>query len=126
MKIIHATHHHLESVSKLFDAYRAFYGQPNDLPAAKQFIADRMSHKESAILLALDTEDGALGFTQLFPAFTSLGLARTYILNDLYVVPDARRKGIAALLLAEAAHYANGVSKWGQALRLHFSASFQV
>lgn len=47
-----------------------------------------------------------MGFAQLFPGFTSVGLARTYILNDLYVEPDARRKGVAARLLAQAAQYA--------------------
>ncbi|MDA3858006.1 MAG: GNAT family N-acetyltransferase, partial [Roseovarius sp.] len=43
-----------------------------------------------------------VGFTQLFPSFSSVSASRTFVLNDLFVVPEARRKGVAQALLAKA------------------------
>ena len=106
MKTILARHKELNSVSTLFDAYRVFYGQSSDLIAATNFIAERIANGDSVIILATDSEGNALGFTQMFPAFTSVGLAKTYIVNDLFVDPSARRRGVADLLLTEAAKFA--------------------
>jgi GNAT superfamily N-acetyltransferase len=62
-------------------------------------------------LLALD-EDAAVGFTQLYPSFSSGAAAPILILNDLFVVPSARRCGVATSLLraaVEAARAAGAV-----------------
>ena len=41
----------------------------------------------------------------LFPSFTSVGTARLFVLNDLFVAPAARGRGVgSALLDAAAAH----------------------
>lgn len=99
----------LEQVVPLFDAYRQFYGRPSDPALARAFLRERLQRAESVILLAGAESDQALGFTQLFPSFTSLGAARTYILNDLFVSPDARGRGVATLLLEHAAHFARAM-----------------
>lgn len=76
----------LDALSPLFDAYRVFYEQPSDLPAARQFLQDRMEHLQSVIFLAELTETGtAIGFTQLYPTFSSVSMKRVWILNDLFV-----------------------------------------
>ena len=49
---------------------------------------------------------GALGFAQLYPSFTSAGMARIFVLNDLFVQPEARGRGIASALLRRAAAFA--------------------
>lgn len=107
-----ATIHDLDRVAPLFDAYRQFYQQPSDLALAHRFIAERFQHHESVILLAIDAQGAALGFTQLYPLFSSVRATRKYLLNDLFVAPEARRLGVAnALLDAAAAHgRAMGVS----------------
>ncbi|HEY8009889.1 MAG TPA: GNAT family N-acetyltransferase [Rudaea sp.] len=101
-----ATIHDLEKIAPLFDAYRQFYRQPADVDLARRFLRERFAHHESVILLALDAGDAAIGFTQLYPLFSSVRATRKYLLNDLFVAPSARRKGIAANLLAAAAEFA--------------------
>ena len=47
-----------------------------------------------------------LGFAQLYPSFSSTSLARVFILNDLFVHANGRRKGVASKLLAALEEYA--------------------
>jgi GNAT superfamily N-acetyltransferase len=108
IRIRQATVTDLELVAPLFDAYRVFYGQVSDLTVAQDFLLDRFRHNQSVILLAA-RGDAAVGFTQLYPSFSSVSAARIFILNDLFVAPDARRSGVAAMLLAAAAEYGRAV-----------------
>ena len=48
-------------------------------------------------------DGNAAGFVQLYPIFTSVGMRRVWLLNDLYVAAAARRAG-AATALMNAAH----------------------
>ncbi len=93
-------------IAALFDRYRQFYEQAPDAHAALAFIQERLARGESAIFLAEADDGRALGFTQLFPSFSSVRAARTWILNDLYVLPEARRQGVARELLDTAAAFA--------------------
>lgn len=95
----------LEALVSLVDAYRQFQGQVSDLRAVKEFLLARFNHGESVLFIALE-ETHPVGFTQLYPSFSSVSLARTFVLNDLFVCPQARRKGIAAQLLAAAIEFA--------------------
>lgn len=97
----------LEGLAVLFDGYRQFYKQPADLAGARAFLAERIERDQSVIFLAED-EGGAVGFTQLYPSFTSAGMARIFILNDLFVTPEARGKGVGRALLKRAAEFAKG------------------
>ncbi len=95
----------LDALAVLFDAYRQFYGQPSDVPRARDWLRSRLRVGESVVLLA--KRDGAIaGFVQLYPMFSSVRTAKTWILNDLYVDADARRGGIARRLLDAAAKFA--------------------
>jgi GNAT superfamily N-acetyltransferase len=101
-----ATVHDLGTVAPLFDAYRQFYQQPENLQRARDFLAERFRHHESIIFLAFDERGTAMGFTQLYPLFSSMHANRKYLLNDLYVVPAARRSGAARQLLTVAVQFA--------------------
>jgi ribosomal protein S18 acetylase RimI-like enzyme len=97
-------------LAPLFDAYRQFYEQPPDLPGAEQFLEERLKRSES-VVLAAEATDGAttgavVGFTQLYPSFSSISMQPLYILNDLYVVPEGRRLGVGRALLAGARAFA--------------------
>lgn len=105
ISIIRATTEHADQIAPLFDGYRQFYGQPSDLEAGRQFVLERLKNDESVIFLALDGAQG-VGFTQLFPAFSSVSMQRLWILNDLFVLPTARRRGVAGALLERARHFA--------------------
>ena len=94
----------LDVVTPLFDAYRQFYRAAADLEAARRFLRERFSNLQSLILLAFDRE-AAVGFTQLYPSFSSVSMARIYILNDLFVSPETRGQGAGAALLRAAADF---------------------
>jgi GNAT superfamily N-acetyltransferase len=98
----------VEALSVLFDAYRQFYGREGNLAAAKKFLLERFNHGESVLFIAHDGAD-AVGFTQLYPSFSSVSLARIFILNDLYVSEPGRRKGVGSKLLSAAADFAKSV-----------------
>src|SRR5258708_17821567 len=89
----------------LFDGYRQFYEQPSDLAGASAFLADRIKRDESVIFLAV--ADGAIvGFTQLYPLFSSVSMKRLWLLNDLFVTPEARTSGAGRALLERAERHA--------------------
>lgn len=95
----------LDALAVLFDAYRQFYGQPGDVARARQWLRERLRFGESVVLLA--RRGGALtGFVQLYPMFSSVRTAKTWILNDLYVDAGGRRQGVARTLLDAAAAFA--------------------
>lgn len=95
----------LDSVAPLFDAYRQFYAQPADLARAREWLRERLHRDESVILLA-ERDGMAVGFTQLYPMFSSVRTVRIWILNDLYVDAASRRGGVARALLDAAAEFA--------------------
>src|ERR1700683_4681265 len=95
----------LDLLAPLFDAYRQFYRRPSDLSLARRFLLDRLQHDQSIVFLAVRRDGSAVGFTQLFPSFSSASAAPIFILNDLFVQPDARRMGVGSLLLSAAADF---------------------
>lgn len=95
----------VELIVPLFDSYRQFYGQPSDPGRARAFIGDRLSRGESVIFFAVDNGK-PLGFTQLYPVFSSTHCRPLWILNDLYVAPEARRRGVARMLMDQARDHA--------------------
>ena len=117
MHIHQATIEDIDRIAPLFDGYRQFYGKPTDLKAARQFLYERFKNNQSVIFIATAESGEAVGFTQLFPSFSSVSMERTFILNDLYVAPGARRGGVAAKLLDAAARYGRAVG----AIRLTLS-----
>lgn len=104
MNIVLANIDHLADVAMLFDHYRVFYHQISNFHGAEQFIADRFRNQDSTIFLALDDDNG-VGFTQLYPSFSSVSMGRVWILNDLFVLPSHRQQGIATQLMQAAADY---------------------
>ena len=98
----------LDAVAALFDGYRQFYGKPSDLDGARSFLGARLNAGDSAILVA--EQDGEIvGFTQLYPSFTSVGMAPIMILNDLFVSSEHRGSGAARALLGAATEHARKV-----------------
>ena len=102
MNVIRAQVTDLSHAAPLFAAYREFYGEPYDLDGAKSFLASRLVRDESIVLLARDG-DATVGFAQIYPTFSSTRLAPIWILNDLFVDPEARGTGVVDELLDTAA-----------------------
>lgn len=116
MNIVKATTAELEQAAKLFDDYRIFYDQEPDIEGALKFINERMKNNESVIFLALDDNNEGMGFVQLYPSFTSVGMNRMWILNDLYVDIIHRHKKVAEQLLEKAKEYARETGAAGMVL----------
>jgi ribosomal protein S18 acetylase RimI-like enzyme len=105
VRIVRATAADVQRIAPLFDAYRQFYKQKSDLASARAFIGHRLKRDESVIFLALNG-DKAVGFVQLYPCFSSTVMKRMWILNDLFVTPEARRGGAAKALMERARQWA--------------------
>ncbi len=106
MKIISATIDHLDTLAPLFNAYRVFYKRPSDPEGAREFLFQRFRIGDSVIFLAVSDTGEGLGFTQLYPSFSSVAMQRTYILNDLFVAETARGLGTGEALLKHAQQFA--------------------
>lgn len=94
-------------VTGLFDKYRVFYKKDSDTGLAEQFIKTRLDNNESVIFIALDN-DAPVGFTQLYPKYSSVSAVKNWILNDLYVEPSYRKQGIGEALIKTAMDFAKG------------------
>ena len=92
----------LEALTKLFDGYRVFYDQASDMKGATDFLTQRLTKQDSIILIALDQRAHAMGFTQLYPSFSSVSMQPLWILNDLYVTPENRGNGAGKALIEAA------------------------
>jgi ribosomal protein S18 acetylase RimI-like enzyme len=107
-----ATFEHLEIVAPLFDAYRVFYQEASDLERARTFLLERIQNAESVIYIACDGEK-PLGFTQLYPSFSSASTQKLWILNDLYVIPEARGLRVGEHLIERAMQLARDTNAKG-------------
>ena len=92
----------VNEVAVLFDQYRVFYGKQSDVDAAKRFLSERLVHQQSVILLARNEAGACVGFSQLYPTFSSVSMRKKFILNDLFVAPQARGASVGTALLDKA------------------------
>jgi GNAT superfamily N-acetyltransferase len=89
----------LPDLSKMFDAYRVFYEKSSDPSGAEIFLKERMDKQESELFVAESEIGDLVGFTQLYPLFSSTRMKRLWLLNDLFVAPEYRGKGISIQLI---------------------------
>ncbi|MBO1627395.1 GNAT family N-acetyltransferase [Bacillus arachidis] len=105
MKIYEAKITDLDGLAVVFNNYRMFYRQESNVEEAKMFLRNRIEREESIIFVAV--EDGQyLGFTQLYPSFSSVSMKELWILNDLFVQEGKRGAGIGKKLLEAARTFA--------------------
>ena len=84
----------------------ASYGQESDVHAAAEFLSTRFLRKDSQFFLASDQAGNPLGFIQLYPSFSSVAMQSMWYLNDLFVLPNARGRGVASELLNHVKQFA--------------------
>lgn len=106
-EIIRIGAHQADLVFDLFDKYRVFYKKESDIEIAKSFIQARLGNNESVIFVALEeSAQNPVGFTQLYPTYSSVRVIKNWILNDLYVEKDYRKQGIGEQLIRTAMDFA--------------------
>ena len=95
----------LGEVLPLMRAYCDFYGvSPSDadlMSMCRALLSDPAG--EGVQLIARDHSRRALGFATIFWTWSTLSASRIGIMNDLFVVTDARGKGVADALIAACA-----------------------
>ncbi len=99
----------LDTLLPLVGAYRTFYKQVPDLRREREFLRRRLEDGTSTIYLARDERGAAVGFVQIFQAYSTVRLGPSLILEDLFVVPTARKMGVARRLLQRASELARDV-----------------
>ena len=92
----------VKSVAELFDAYRVFYEKESDLNSAEKFLSERLKSRDSKIFVAENESQKLVGFVQLYPLFSSTRMEKLWLLNDLFVNPDFRGKGVSVNLIEQA------------------------
>ncbi len=115
IEILQATPADVGILAPLFDAYRQFYKKASNEEAARRFLFARLSKGESALFFA-QYDRVAVGFVHLYPVFSSTNLTRQWILNDLFVVPEARKHGVAHALMDSARSFAESTQADGLTL----------
>jgi GNAT superfamily N-acetyltransferase len=101
-------------VAQLYDEYRAFYGPTPGVESTYLFLREHSIADEIVLFTAFDAQDSPVGFMQLYPSFYRM--VRFWLLNDLYVRPAFRRRGLARLLVKRAEQYARQTGAAGLTL----------
>jgi GNAT superfamily N-acetyltransferase len=109
----------LNDLALLFDDYRIFYKQESNIEAVKRFLKQRMVKNDSIIYMAYDNDE-AIGFTQLYPLFSSVSMKPIYMLNDLFVNSKYRGQGIGEALINRAKRLCQSENNKGLAIQTAF------
>jgi GNAT superfamily N-acetyltransferase len=87
------------TVAPLFDAFRVSHGQPSDFALSSSYLDQRLAYGQSLLFVSKTARHQPIGFAQIYPSFSSLALKPVWILNDIFVLPEARGQGEATRLL---------------------------
>tara|TARA_R110001632_G_scaffold67518_2_gene158532 strand:+ start:1297 stop:1809 length:513 start_codon:yes stop_codon:yes gene_type:complete len=141
MHIRQATLDDLDILVPLFDGYRTFYKQESNLKGARLFLKQRLESNESVVYIAFlpefvqagaklpdeqigsdiqnpeSNEDQAVGFTQVYPFYSSVSMERMLVLNDLYINPDFRGLGVGTALIDTVKNLCRDLDQKGIALQ---------
>ena len=104
-KIVKAENKHLNELGRLFNLYRIFYEEDDDLEKASKYISARFNDGDSMIFVA-ENGDELSGFVQLYPSYCSVSAVPILILYDLFVDQSKRSKGIGRSLMNAARNFA--------------------
>lgn len=105
IKIQQANINDIEDLEVIFSLYLKFYEVESIRDDNITFLRERVQNNES-VLFTAKKDDEIVGFTQLFPTFSSASLKKVYILNDLFVLENYRNQGIAKLLMHQVIEFA--------------------
>ena len=105
-EIVRAELKHLEELGRLFNLYRIFYEEEDDIEKATNYITARFKNEDSIIFVSRRQDSTLNGFVQLYPSYCSVSTIPILILYDLFVDESERTKGKGRLLMNAARDYA--------------------
>jgi ribosomal protein S18 acetylase RimI-like enzyme len=97
----------ISELAGLFDAYRVFYRAESAPLQTEAFVHGLITHGKTHFFLAREAEGlPVLGFVHLMPSISTVAMRPIWLLEDLYVAPAGRSKGVATALMAHAESFA--------------------
>lgn len=97
----------LDDLLPLIAAYQRFYEVEDvDDERNRAFFSRFVAPSEDGMLIGARRGDELLGYACLYWTFTSLVPAEMVLMNDLYVVPEARGEGVGRSLIEASAEIA--------------------
>ncbi len=92
------------TVAELFNAINSMDGPPPPVPMTAEIVRrDLLGDSPRAALFVAELDGAVVGFITGNTIYDSGRAADCVLLNDLYVVPEARRRGVARALVARLA-----------------------
>ncbi|GJH43683.1 GNAT family N-acetyltransferase [Pasteurella canis] len=105
MKIFKAEQWNLDILLPLFEQYRLSHGMLENPDRTLAFLTNRIRFSESIFFIAVNENQHALGFIQLYPRLSSLQLQRYWQLTDIFVSPNSNYAEVYAALIAKAKEF---------------------
>ena len=105
-EIVRAELKHLDELGRLFNLYRIFYEEEDDIEKATNYITARFNNEDSIIFVSRSQDSTLNGFVQLYPSYCSVSTIPILILYDLFVDESERARGKGRLLMNAARDYA--------------------
>ena len=104
LRIEPITESEFEDFLPLIAGYQRFYevAQPDDA-RNREFFRRFLAPSDDGLLLGAWEEGEPVGHACLYWFFTSTGAAESVLMNDLYVVPEARGRGVGRALIEASA-----------------------
>ena len=89
----------LDAVLPLIAGYQRFYKAEPDDAQNRSFFRRFLAPSDDGLLLGAWTGGELVGFATLYWTFSSTSAAETVLMNDLFVPPDQRGKGVGRALI---------------------------
>jgi len=96
----------LEPLLPLIAGYQRFYGATPDEARNRAFFSRLIGANEIGTLLEARAGGEVVGFATLYWSRSSVSARDVVLLNDLFVIPEARSGGVGRALIAAAAEVA--------------------
>lgn len=105
-QIKRATQDELNQVTALFNQYMIFYKKESNPNKYRTYLKERLDNQEADIFIAYNENQEAQGFVLNYTSFSSVSLGKVIVLNDLFVMPEHRKKGVAEALISRVKEFA--------------------
>ena len=105
MRIFKAEQWNLAVLLPLFEEYRLAHGMSENPDRTLTFLSNRIRFSESIFFIAVDDNQTAVGFIQLYPRLSSLQLQRYWQLTDMFVQDGKFQNEIYKSLIEKAKEF---------------------